>query len=46
LTAGQITVTASRAGLKSASVTIDSAPVTIDHGLSQWMPPSLPSPVK
>jgi len=46
LTAGQITVTASRAGLKSATVTIDSAPVTIDHGLSQWMPPSLPSPVK
>jgi beta-galactosidase len=46
LTPGKITVTASRAGLQSASVTIDSAPVTIQDGLSQWMPLSLPAPIK
>jgi len=46
LTPGTITVTASRTGLKSDTVTIDSAPVTIDNGLSQWTPPQLPAPVK
>jgi beta-galactosidase len=46
LTPGQITVTASRPGLQSASVTIDSQPVAIENGLSLWMPVSLPAPVK
>jgi beta-galactosidase len=46
LTPGKITITATRTGLQSASVTIDSAPVTIDHGLSQWLPPELPAPIK
>jgi beta-galactosidase len=46
LNAGTITVTASRPGLQSASVTIDSKPVPIDNGLSKWMPPELPAPVK
>jgi beta-galactosidase len=43
---GTITVTASRAGLQSANVTIDSQPVAVTNGLSLWMPPELPAPVK
>jgi beta-galactosidase len=46
LTPGTITVTASRTGLKSDTVTIDSAPVTITNGLSDWVPPQLPAPLK
>jgi beta-galactosidase len=46
LTPGKIMITATRQGLQSASVEIDSSAVTIDHGLSQWMPPQLPAPVK
>jgi hypothetical protein len=43
---GTITVTASRAGLQSATVTIDSQPVTVANGLSLWMPSELPAPIK
>ena len=43
---GTITVTASRAGLQSATVTIDSQPVAVKDGLSLWMPPELPAPIK
>ena len=41
LTAGPITVTASRSGLQSDSVTITSSPVVIEGGLSKSMPPRL-----
>jgi beta-galactosidase len=46
LDAGTITVTAKREGLQSATVTINSSPVVIKDGLSQWMPRQLPAPVK
>jgi beta-galactosidase len=46
LTPGTITVTATRAGLLSATVSIDSSPVAIQDGLSKWMPPGLPALVK
>jgi beta-galactosidase len=41
LTPGAITVTATRPGLQSATVTIDSTPVVIENGLAKWMPPQL-----
>jgi beta-galactosidase len=46
LAPGAITVTATRPGLQSASVTIDSEPVAIEKGLAKWMPPELAGPVK
>lgn len=42
LTLGAITVTAARAGLKSASITVSSHPVTLKNGLSISIPPRLP----
>jgi beta-galactosidase len=41
LTPGTITVTATRAGLKAATVTIESKPVEITAGLETAMPPRL-----
>jgi beta-galactosidase len=46
LNPGTITVTAKRDGLKSATVTINSSAVVFNNGLSKWMPPRLPAPVK
>jgi beta-galactosidase len=46
LSPGAITVTATRPGLQPASVTIDSAPVQIEDGLANWMPPELAGPAK
>jgi beta-galactosidase len=46
LTPGAITVTATRPGLQSASVTIDAVPVVIENGLAKWMPPQLPGTAK
>jgi beta-galactosidase len=45
-TPGKITVTASRAGLQSATVTLDVQPVTVVDGLSKWTPTELAAPVK
>ena len=42
LTPGTITVTATRDGLKPATVTLKSAPVEITAGLSKELPPQLP----
>jgi beta-galactosidase len=39
LGAGAITITASRDGLQSGSVTIDAKAVPIQNGLTLWMPP-------
>ncbi len=41
LTPGAITVTATRAGLQSGTLTLDSKPVVIENGLATWMPPTL-----
>jgi beta-galactosidase len=41
LAPGTITVTATRPGLESGSVTIESSPVEIENGLAKWMPPEL-----
>jgi beta-galactosidase len=47
LTPGPITVTATRAGLQSGAITIDSKPVAITDGLTREMPQTLaPAPVK
>ncbi len=43
-TPGQITVTATRAGLAPATVTIDSHPVAITDGLTSAMPPTYAGP--
>jgi beta-galactosidase len=44
LTPGDITITASRPGLKPATITFPSAPVPLAHGLSRYIEPTLPSP--
>jgi beta-galactosidase len=44
LTAGTMTVTAARAGLKSAQVQFTSAPVTVVNGVSTLVPQQLPAP--
>ncbi len=44
LNAGAITVTASREGLKSGSVSIEAKPVEFHDGLATFMPADLPSP--
>ncbi|HXE08818.1 MAG TPA: DUF4982 domain-containing protein [Acidobacteriaceae bacterium] len=41
-TAGSITVTAKRDGLKPATLTLTSKPVTVTHGLATFMPARLP----
>jgi len=41
LTPGAITVTATRAGMQSGTVTLESKPVVIENGLATWMPPTL-----
>jgi len=41
LTAGTITLQATRDGLDSASVTLESKPVKIQDGLSRDLPPAL-----
>ena len=45
LSAGPITVTAKREGLKPAQVQILSKPVTINDGVARFMPPLMRSPV-
>jgi beta-galactosidase len=45
LTPGTITLTATRDGLRSAKVTVESKPVTVTAGLETVMPQELPSPV-
>ena len=44
LKAGTIAVTASRSGLKAASVEIEAGPVKSTDGLTEWMPEQLTSP--
>ncbi len=44
LVPGAITLTATRTGLPPATVTIDSHPVAIDHGLMREMPPTFAGP--
>jgi len=44
LKAGTIAVTASRSGLKAASVEIEARPVKSTDGLTEWMPEQLTSP--
>jgi beta-galactosidase len=46
LSAGTITVTASRPGLKSAQVKIVAKPVNIVDGLATFMPPHLRGPAE
>jgi beta-galactosidase len=41
MTAGKITVTAKRDGLKSATVTVDSKPMEIVNGLGRALPQTL-----
>ena len=45
LTAGTVTVTAKRDGLRPAEVKLVSTPVTIKDGISRFVPPLLPAPV-
>jgi beta-galactosidase len=45
LTPGTITLTATRDGLKPATVTVESKPVTVTDGLTTEMPQRLPPPV-
>jgi beta-galactosidase len=45
LTPGTITLTATRDGLKPATVTVESKPVTVTDGLTTEMPQTLPPPV-
>ncbi len=45
LTSGPITLTATRAGLTTATVTIDSHPVEITDGLTRALPPGLSGPM-
>jgi beta-galactosidase len=46
LSAGPITLTASREGLQSASVTVESKPVKFADGVSSFMPAELPAPAE
>jgi beta-galactosidase len=46
LTAGSITVTASRAGLKPAQLQLATKPVVVTDGIATFMPQQLPGPAE